>query len=104
MRPGIDEPTSLWILVGFITTEPQWGLQYAILLTFKFHYQTMLAICPDFFFCLFVFSGAAPMAYGVYQARGLIRAVAAGLCHSHSYAGSEPSLRPTPQLMATPDP
>ena len=25
-RPGI-EPTSSWILVGFITTEPQWELQ-----------------------------------------------------------------------------
>jgi len=31
------------------------------------------------------------MAYGGSQARGLIRATAAGLCHSHSNAGSEPS-------------
>ena len=32
--------------------------------------------------CLFVFFRAAPAACGGSQARGLIRAVAAGLCHS----------------------
>ena len=51
--------------------------------------------------CLF---RAAPVAYGGSQARALIRAGAAGLCHSHSHAGSEPRLRPTPQLRATVDP
>ena len=56
------------------------------------------------FFCLFAFSRAAPVAYGGSQARGLIGAVAAGLCQSHSNAGSQPRLQPTPQLMATPDP
>ena len=54
--------------------------------------------------CVCVFSKAAPVAYGGSQARGLIRAVAASLCHSHSNAGSEPRLQPTPQLTATPDP
>ena len=44
------------------------------------------------------------MAYGGSQARGLIRAVAASLRHSHSNMGSEPRLRPTPQPTATPDP
>ena len=44
------------------------------------------------------------MAYGGDQARGLIRVVAAGLCHSHSNARSEQRLRPTPQLTATLDP
>ena len=57
-----------------------------------------------FCFCVFAISWAAPAAYGGSQARGLIEAVATGLCQSHSNAGSEPSLRPTPQLMATPDP
>ena len=33
---------------------------------------------------IFVFSGATPVAYGGSQARGLIRAVAAGLRQSHS--------------------
>ena len=49
-------------------------------------------------------SWAAPMAYGVSQAKGLIRAVAACLCQSHSNTGSKPCLQPTPQLTATPDP
>ena len=44
------------------------------------------------------------MAYGGSRARGLIGAVAAGLHHSHSHVGSEPHLRPTPQLQAMPDP
>ena len=47
-----------------------------------------------FFFCLlsFFFLRAAPEAYGRSQARGLIRAVAAGLHHSHSHSASEPYL------------
>ena len=45
---------------------------------------------------------AAPTAYGGSQARGPIRATAAGLHHSHSR--SEMCVRPTPQLMATQDP
>ena len=49
------------------------------------------------FFFLF-FSRAAPAAYGGFQARGRIRAVTADLHHSHSNAGSEPCLHPTPQL------
>ena len=57
-----------------------------------------------FFFCLCAFSGAAPAAYGGSQARGLIGAVAAGLRHSHSDAGTEPHLQLTPQLTATPGP
>ena len=55
-----------------------------------------------FIFFYFVFSRAVPVAYGCSQARGLIGAAAEGLRHSN--AGSEPCLRPTPQLMATPDP
>ena len=47
---------------------------------------------------------AASVAYGGAQARDQIGATAAGLCHSHSKAGSEPHLRPTPQLMVMLDP
>ena len=57
-----------------------------------------------YFFGLFAFSRAAPAACGGSQARGLIQAAASGLRHGHSNAGSEPRLRPTPQLSATPDP
>ena len=61
-----------------------------------------LFIFLSFFF--FAISWAAPAAYGGSQARGQIGAVATGLNHSHSNAGFEPALRPTPQLTATPDP
>ena len=57
-----------------------------------------------FFFFFFSFSRATPAAYGGSRARGLIGAVAAGLRQSHSNVGSEPRLRPTPQLTAMPDP
>ena len=50
---------------------------------------------------LFLLFRAAPATYGDSQDRG-IRVVAAGLCHSN--AGSEMHLKPTPQLMAMPDP
>ena len=57
---------------------------------------------PLFFF--FLLFRAAPMAYGGSQAKGRIRTTAAGLLyshsHSHSHAGSQPRLRPTPQLTA----
>ena len=43
----------------------------------------------------FVFR-AATTAYGDYQARGQIEAVAAGLHHSQSNTRSEPRLQPTP--------
>ena len=72
-----------------------------------------------FFVVVVAISWAAPAAYGGSQARGRIRAVAAGLhrstatrdpsriCdlhHNHRCAGSEPHLQSTPQLTATPDP
>ena len=47
---------------------------------------------------------AAPVAHGSCQARGQIGSAAASLPHSHSKVGSEPPLRPTPRLTATPDP
>ena len=56
------------------------------------------------FFNLFAISRAATTAYGGFQARGLIGAVATGVSQSHSNVGSEPCLQPTPQLAATPDP
>ena len=45
------------------------------------------ALYPSFFF--FFFFRAAPAAYGGPQAKGLMRAVAAGLCHNHSYTRSK---------------
>ena len=50
------------------------------------------------------FFRAIPVAYGGFQARGPIEAVAVGLRQSHSNLESEPPLQPTPELMAMPDP
>ena len=44
-----------------------------------------------------------PAHYGSSQARGWIRAAAAGLHHSHSKARPEPRLQPMLELVATPD-
>ena len=58
----------------------------------------------SFFVCVWgVFFRAAQ---GGPQARGWFKAVAAGLCHSHSHSNirSKPHLQPTPQLIATLDP
>ena len=52
---------------------------------------------------IFIFR-AAPAACGGSQARGRFRTIAASLRHSHSNAGSEPCLQPTPWLTATPVP
>jgi len=58
-----------------------------------------------FFFLVFLpFLGPLLWQYGGFKGRGLIGAVASGLRQSHSNARSEPRLRPTPQLTATPDP
>ena len=59
-------------------------------------------LVPCYF--IYLFLRAASAAYGGSQARGGIRAVASDLCHSHSNARSELSLRTTPQLTATLDP
>ena len=58
----------------------------------------------NIFFLFFLLFRAVPMACGGSQARGLIGAVAIGLHHSHSNAGFEPHLQPTPELRATSDP
>ena len=56
------------------------------------------------FIHLFLLFRALLVAYGGSWARGLIGVAAASLHHSHCNTGSEPHLRPTPQLKATPDP
>ena len=55
---------------------------------------------PVYFILFYFIFTAAPASYGSSQARGRIGAVAASLQHSHDNNGSEPHLRPTPQLVA----
>ena len=57
-----------------------------------------------FFFFFFLLFRASLAAYGGSQARGWIRAAAAGLHHGHSKARSELCLRPTLQVRAMLDP
>jgi len=49
-----------------------------------------------FFFFFFLLFRAVPSAYGSSQVKGQIRAIAAGLHHSHSNTGSKLHLRLTP--------
>ena len=56
----------------------------------------------SFFLSFFHLFRAADTAYEGSQARGRIRAVIAGLHHSHSSVRTEQHLRSTPQLMAMP--
>ena len=70
----------------------------------RFHRSFNRFLFVFYLLFIFVLFRAAPTAYGGCQARGWIRVAATGLHHSHSNAGSEPPLRPTSQLMATPGP
>ena len=47
---------------------------------------------------------AEPVAYGSSPARDQTGAATVGLGNNHGNVGSEPLLRPTPQLATTPDP
>ena len=80
---------------------PLYVLRWVLIFTFSilvsFSFVVVLVVV------VVAISWAAPAAYGGSQARGRIGAVATGLRQSHSNAGSEPRLQPTPQLTATPD-
>ena len=54
-------------------------------------------------FCFLLFR-TPPVAHGSSQARHWIGAAATSFRQSHINTGSQPSLQPTPQLMAMPDP
>ena len=73
-------------------------------MNFDFYYfDSVVFFILFYFFVFLLFPLAAPAAHGGSQARGRIGAVATGPCQSHSNAGSELRLRPTPQLTAMPD-
>ena len=78
---------------------PTWLLELTVFLG-EMSMQPHPLIFLFFFFFVFCLFRTAPMAYGVSQARGLIRATTSSLCQNHSKAISEPRLQPTPQLTA----
>ena len=99
-------PVSMWpsVLMSGHSEGNKCNWQSLVIVWWKIKLKTATLFYFIFFFCLFVFSRAVPTAYEGSQARGWIGAVPTGLHQSHSNAGSEPCLRPTPQLTATPDP
>ena len=69
--------------------------------------QNIFLIILFIYLLIFVFPRAARVAHGGSQARGPIGAVAASAFARATAMldpGSKPRLRPTPPLMATPDP
>jgi len=113
LSPSVKNNLDLVTLLRFVIIVPETWLHFKMKVVrslflsvymFMCIYVCILSICKFFFFGLFAISWAAPAAYGGSQARGPIGAVATGLRQSHSHAGSEPRLQPTPQLMAMPDP
>ena len=60
--------------------------------TFFFSYKLPSCSIPRDAYPFFFLLSSAPAAYGSSEARGLIGAAAAGLCHSHRNMGSEPHL------------
>ena len=78
-----------------------WGCIVALIYTCTLFANKFQLI--EIFFFTFLLFRATPAAYGHPQAKGPIRATAAGLCQSHSNARSELLLRPMPQLTATLD-
>ena len=69
--------------------------QVSIFLFFFFSFFSFLAFC---------FLGPYPRHMELPRLGGPVGAVTSSLRHSHSNAGSEPCLQPTPQLKAMPDP
>ena len=84
-----------------------WEFRYATCVARKRGKKSTSMFAYFLFVFLFVFLpflGLPPVAYGGFQTRGLIGAVAGSLHQSHSNAGSKPPLKTTPQLTAMLDP
>ena len=91
-----DQTCNLMFLVGFVSAVPWWELLYTFLITF--FSITKITIIPEniisffvgfffsFVFCFLSFFRASLLAHGGSQARGWIRAIAAGLHDSHSHS------------------
>ena len=102
--PIHEHEMSFHIFVFFNFFQQSFIVLSTNLLLLEFIPKYCIVLYCIFFFCLFAISWATPEAYGGSRSRCLIGAVATGLRQSHSNAGSEPRLRPTPQIMAIPDP
>ena len=87
--------------IGFLTC---WSTMETLKsLSQKWYFFSSVDMHFYHFIYFFIFK-ATPATFGSSLGRGQIRATAAGLHHSHSNARSEPRLKLTPQLKATPHP
>jgi len=99
----LDFPISINSVISSMSPKSFLILPFSVV-PILFHFSHSSKSLFFFFFYLFAFSRAAPAAYGGFQSRGPIGAIATDLSQSHSNAGSEPCLQPTAQLTATLDP
>ena len=99
MNPSTMPSTAAFLDKGFIIIPCVVKKKFYLFYFISFHF-----ISFHFNFLVFCPFRSAPEAHGGSQARGRIRATAAGLHHSHSNSRSKPHLPPTPQLTTTPDP
>ena len=91
------------LIYGYIYVYISKTIPYQLYIRLTNTYGVTYQAFGTVFVCLFCLFRATPTAYGISQARGRIRAMAAGHSHSHSNAGSE-HLQLAPQLKATLDP
>ena len=80
--------TVVLICIFLMTNEVEYFFMYLFAIHVSSLVKDLFRYFAHFFFFFFHF-WATPAAYGGSQARGLIRATAVGLCHSHSDTRSE---------------
>ena len=71
-----------------------WGSGYPFMYTLQLQFFSPMSLC--FVFVLLPFLGPLPQHMEFPRLGSRIGAVVAGLCQSHSHAGPEPRLQPTP--------
>ena len=86
----LPTPQQLWILSPLSEARDR---TCNLMVPSRIHFCCATMGTPNLcLFFFFVFSRATLAAYGGFQVRGLIGAIAAGLCQSHSNVGSESHL------------
>ena len=86
-RRGLDLKPDIAVAVAW---EPPYTMDVALKSQKK--WINYFSLYNRYFIYIYIILGAAPVAYGSFQARGQIRASAVSLCHSHSNVRSQPHL------------
>ena len=96
--------TFRWFSSHFLRVPPCSHTHKGTVLNSPKWHHTSHPLSPSQLFFVFCLYRATPEAYGGYQAKGQIGALAPSLYHRDSNIRSKPRLWPTLQLTATPDP